>query len=160
MIDLFGGFFQQGYVTTDTERAVALYRERFGVSDWLIFDTSTVSADSHMLVALAWVGATQIELIQPLGDTPPLYAGLLPRDEEFAIRFHHMGYLTEDPAHQAALVAEVERQHLPIATRREGSGVVDLIYADFRPVLGHYCEFVLAYPKGKAFLDSVPRNPG
>lgn len=158
MIDLFGGFFQQGYVTTDTEQAVAFYRERFGVADWLIFDTSTMSADSSMIVALAWVGTVQIELIQPLGEMPPVYSGLLPEDGAFAIRFHHMGYLTDDPSRHAAIIAEVERQRLPIAVRREGTGVVDLIYADLRPLLGHYAEFVLAHPKGKAFLESVPQN--
>lgn len=157
MTGLLDGFFQQGYLTTDLDRAVALYRERFGAASFFTFDTSTMSAESPIKVGLAWIGGVMVELIEPLGPPAPVYAGHLPEDG-FAIRFHHMGYITEDPSKWQEGVAALEAQGMPVALKREGSGWIDLCYFDARATLGHHLEFVLAHPAGKEFLAQVPTN--
>jgi hypothetical protein len=111
-----------------------------------------------ILVGLAWVGAVMIELIQSVGEPSPVYAGLLPTDR-FAIRLHHFGYLSDSAAHWRSLITKLETCNIPIAFKREGSGLIDVLYADARPMLGHYLEYVLVLPAGKAFLDNVPHNP-
>lgn len=157
MTELLEGFFQQGYLTTDLDRAVALYGERLGVKRFFTFDTSAMSPEAPIRVGLAWAGGVMVELIEPIGLAAPVYAGHLP-PEGFAIRFHHMGYMIDEEAKWRDMVAALEGQGIPVALRRQGTGWIDFCYFDTRTMLGHLVEFVLAYPAGREFLAQVPRN--
>jgi hypothetical protein len=46
-------------------------------------------------VQIAYVGAIQFELIQPIVDPERLYKDFLPADGTFAMRFHHLGFNQE-----------------------------------------------------------------
>lgn len=149
--------FQLGYVTPDLDRAVALYAERFGVGEFLTFDTATMNPDAPpMRVGLAWTGEVMIELIEP-GADHPLYACAMP-DSGFAINLHHLGYLVHDEAGWKEALASLEAQGIPVVSRTSSGEMLDLVYADARPLLGHHLEVIWLKPQGRAFFDSVPRN--
>jgi len=156
-INLLSGFFQQGYLTTDIDRALAHYRDNLGVGQFHVFDTSASHPGSNLMVALGWVGNVMVELIQPRGEVPPVYADTLP-DEDFAIRFHHFGYLLPDRERYRATLAALEQQGLPVVQRREDTGSIDLCYFDARQSLGHHLEYVHLFPDGEAFFAQIPRN--
>jgi len=155
-INLFEGFFQLGYVTRSLEDAMTLCRDRFGIGDYHVIDASLVNPRSGNRVASAWVGDVMIELIEPRGETAPIYADYLPAGDD-AIRLHHHAYATRDVARYAALADEVHRQKLAMPLINKGSNLIDYFYADTRATIGHYLEFVLILPNAEALLDKVPR---
>jgi hypothetical protein len=155
-----GGFFQLGYVTNDIEKAIDLYAKQFGAPEWTTFDSGSMNPDNPYpsMIGLAWVGSVQVELIQPKATPAPLYAEAMPKSG-FGINIHHLGYILEDEAEWNAANAAVKSQELRVATHLKIDGVIELIYADARPLLGHYLEYVWLQPKGRKFLiDDVPRN--
>src|SRR5215213_47962 len=65
--------FQLGYATTDIEQARVVFAEDLGITDFLVrppavVDVATPAGSRRMelLLAFAFLGETQIELIQPL----------------------------------------------------------------------------------------------
>jgi len=157
-----GGFFQIGYVTTDLERSVDLYARRFGAPNWFTFDTGALNPDRPYasFVGLAWIGAVQVELIQPKNVEQPLYADAMPKGG-FGINLHHLGYLLDSEAEWDAATISLAALNIPVASRSTVEGVVEVLYADARPVLGHYLEYVWPQADGRKFLlDNVPRNRG
>jgi hypothetical protein len=154
--DLLQGFFQFGYVTTDLDAAMALYRDRFNVPEFLLLDVS--GAPSGFRVGLAWIGAAMVELIQP-GDEPrPLYAEALPKA---GIRLHHLGYRVHEAARWSGILAGLAAHDLPILRMQTPDpDCLECLYADARPQLGHYLEFVWTKAGKPDFFADVPRAPG
>lgn len=151
------GFFQQGYITNDLDQALKFYHDRLDVKKFFTFDTTPYAASHPNMVALAWAGGVQIELIQPIADPSPLYADHCPADG-FGIRFHHFGYMAEDPASWRAAIDRCLAGGLAMAHIVDGNEFVNFAYLDARPELGHFVELVLTYPAGKAFLEQIPHN--
>ncbi len=151
--------FQLGYVTPDLDRAVALYGEKFGVTDFLIFSSADMNPDAPdpIRVGLAWTGDIMIELIEP-GPDHPLYACAMPPQGEFGIQLHHLGYLVHDEAGWRDALASLEVQGSPVVSTTELPDRLQLVYADARPLLGHHLEIIWLKPGGAAFFDGVPRN--
>ena len=73
---------QVAYVTNDLDGAAALLEKEYGIPGFYKFDTSAVAqpGDPQLRIGLARVGGVEIELIEPLGDTPSVFAGVVPRD--------------------------------------------------------------------------------
>ena len=155
---LMNGFFQLGYVTPDLDAAIALYGERFGVKQFLTFDSRAFNPDADRIVrvGLAWTGEVMIELIEPVGEHP-LYASALP-EAGFAIRLHHLGYLVRDQAQWDEAMAALSDPATPIVVRSDPSDKLEYAYADARGLVGHHVEVVWLKPAGEPFFESVPRN--
>jgi len=152
------GFFQLGYVTCDLEKALEVYKTRFGVDKFMTFNTRDMNPDAehHVKVGLAWTGDVMIELIEAAGDHP-LYACAMPQNG-FGIQLHHMGYLVDDEAGWREALAWLEEQRLPVVSHTKSGTMLELVYADGRDAVGHHLEVIWAFPEGRAFLESVPRN--
>ncbi|MDB5447327.1 MAG: hypothetical protein JWQ97_2644 [Phenylobacterium sp.] len=152
------GFFQLGYVTSDLDQAIVLYGERFGVKQFLTFDSRAFNPDAERIVrvGLAWTGEVMIELIEPVGEHP-LYACALPQ-QGFGIQLHHLGYLVRDQAQWEAALAALSDPATPIVVRSDPSDMLEYAYADARGLVGHHVEIVWLKPTGEAFFESVPRN--
>jgi catechol 2,3-dioxygenase-like lactoylglutathione lyase family enzyme len=152
-------FFQLGYVTPDLAAAQALYKERLGVSQFLSFDTAerNPGAPNPLNVGLAWTGETMIELIEPRDGDHPLYACAMPQSG-FGIRLHHLGYLMYDRADYEEALGWLDAQRMPIVSHSKMEGMLELVYADARDLLGHHLEIIHMLPEGRAFFDSVPQN--
>lgn len=140
-------FSQIAYVTNDLDRALGVWRDQFDVPEFYVFNNDAPglisSAPFQLKIALANVGGTEIELIEPLGGTAPLHAEPLPEDGSFAICFHHVamrieGALADFEAHMASLDPALH-------TVVWGGSMGDLMryaYTDERRTLGHYVEHV------------------
>lgn len=149
------GYYQNGYVTHDLDRAMALAGQSLGLGPFTFFDVemilSTASGDqiSRVRVATAWAGAMQVELIQPVSGYVDPYLHVLPLDPDDAVpRLHHVAMRRNDPL---AMRREAEGMGLPIAFESE-SGGIGCIFIDARARLGHFLEFVTATDAGWEML--------
>src|SRR5690606_8615178 len=142
---------QNGYVTHDLDRALAILAERFGIAGLDIFDIDVPvsKADGErrlgMRLATGWLGGTNIEIMQPVsGHVAPLTA-MLPSDTSDPVpRFHHIAMRRDD---LDAMRAEIASSGLPVAYAGEPPGMV-FAYLDVRESLGHFIELVWKQPGG------------
>lgn len=149
-------FFQLGYVTRDLPRAMALWRTRYGIDDFLSFDSRDFAEPGatgpFVKVALAYHGDVMVELIQPDADDPGLYADALRADG--GVMLHHLGYLV-DEARFATL--ESDCAALGIATPIIRTSGVSYLYADTRADTGLFTELVFPGEQGERLFAAVPR---
>ena len=100
---MFKNVFQIAYVTTDLERAIAVFHDEQGVAEIAVFENFTLDVaggrDAVINVGLAYVGDVQLEIIEPVSGEVDLYRTWLPDD--FAVRHHHF-------CHRLDSVAELE----------------------------------------------------
>jgi len=156
---------QTAYVTNDMEQALAVFREQYDVSSFYVFANDApgmVQSDgSQMKIALALVGGVEIELIEPLGDTAPMFSAPLPNDGSFAIRFHHVAYRIEgDLSDFEAHMASIDPEKHPVIWSGSMGDVMRFAYTDERAVLGHYVEHVWMHPELRAQLaGAIPVFP-
>jgi hypothetical protein len=138
--------YQNAYVTRDIEKALDIFRTRYGVKDPKYFQAEVEVTTPHgkgvavNKVAFIWIGQLQYELIEPVSGPVDLYRAALP---DSGLRFHHICMRSFD---WEATLAEVERQKLPIVYRGDTSSGLKFIYADARDTLGHYLEFTSVPP--------------
>lgn len=143
---LLANHYQNAYVTRDIEKALDIFRERYGIPDPRYFqaevEVTTPKGTGLAInkVAFIWIGNLQYELIEPVSGPVDIYRDALP---EQGMRFHHICMRSHD---WDATLAEVERQKLPIVYRGDTSSGLKFIYADARDTLGHYLEFTSVPP--------------
>lgn len=143
------GHFQNAYVTRDLERSIELFKDAYGVDNFIHFEpdmevmTPEGPRRSISRAALGWVDSRfLIELIEPISGSVDIYSDFLPEDGH--PRFHHAAMRTHDwDDTRARLVAKGWRiameHHMP-----EG---LKFIYVDARQNLGHYLEYIWATPE-------------
>ena len=156
---------QVAYVTSDLDRALAVFRDDYDVPSFHVFANDTpglVQSDGARLrIALALVGGVEIELIEPQGDSAPLFSQALPGDGSFAIRFHHVairveGTLADFEAHMASL----DPARHPVVWHGAMGDVLRYAYTDERAVLGHFVEHVWMHPDLRAQMaGAIPVYP-
>jgi len=163
MIDAppYPGFFQVAYVTRDIERAQSLFSQTHGAHRFMemrdIHYETGPGRQAHCHVALAYVGAIEIELIQPIDGDVQIYRDGLPDEAGPVVRFHHLcrrfdtlaAYQTQLDGYRAAGRA------LPIVGKAEGIG--SYFYCDLRDELGHYLEGIYFDEGAADWLASIPR---
>jgi hypothetical protein len=144
---LFQGHYQNAYVTHDIDRAADWFTRRFGVEDYLRYDSDmTVETPQgteplQLRVAMVWSGHLQLEVIQPLGGCVEFYRDFLPRDRaDFVPRFHHVAVRRDRPE---GMREEFVRRDMPFVLEGEVPGLV-FGYADARVACGHYIEYCWA----------------
>ncbi|MGF7150210.1 hypothetical protein FHS96_003868 [Sphingomonas zeicaulis] len=155
MTHIFSGFFQFGYVTRELDAAIAAYRQRFGAIEFLINAPDPIDgvAPPTRRIALAYIDAVMIELIEPDPAQATIYDDALPtRTGDIAL--HHFGYLIDD---HEAMVARLQERGYAMPLAGSVPGALDYIYADTRAHLGHYSEFICLDEGGRAFFGAVPR---
>lgn len=138
---------QIAYVTTDLDRALAVWRDQFDVPSFYVFTNDMPGLESshpfQLKIALAHVGGVEIELIEPLHGSAPLHAAPLPTDGSFAMRFHHVamrveGSLADFEAHMAGLDPALH----PVVWSGRMGDLMRFAYTDERATLGHHIEHV------------------
>lgn len=136
--------FQLAYVTRDLTRARASLSQAMGLTGWAVVPATGVDlqipagATMSMKVEVAWTGAWQIELIEPMAGATGIYEqGLPPGD---GVAFHHVGALIpgtrDDWDRFRATIADAA-----IAIEG-GRSQMRFIYVDERDTLGHFIEYV------------------
>jgi hypothetical protein len=155
---LLDGFFQLGYVTRDLDAAIANFGERFGPAEFQVIPGSPQYPHTRR-IALSWIGDTMTELIEPNPSVSSLYLESLPAASG-DVRFHHIGCLIDD---YPAMLRRLEERGHPIAMALSYGETLDCCYADLRPQLGHYLEYIRLGDEGRKWFTSVPgyrRFPG
>lgn len=147
--------FQVAYITNDLDRTLALFRERYRVTEFQSIE-SELAGGGWLRVELAWIGGMMIELMQAGGPGSDLYNKRLPADG-FAIQMHHLGYLIHDQAQWDALDAEVARSGRTIELKNSIEGLLSWCFVK-APELGHYLEYIFPEAGGVAFLQSIPAS--
>lgn len=141
------------WVTNDLETALAIFTKRYGVGDYSFIEGPSPEG-GHIKVAFAWAGGQILEIIRAEGPGFEFYNEMLP-DGEFAIRFHHLGFLVEDDAGWKQLERELQDGKWPIAYSTLTGDFIDAYYIH-APELGHYLEYVRSFEAGNHFYNAVP----
>jgi hypothetical protein len=149
-------YYQNTYVTTDWRRTMAEIGAIHGIGGYMempdaAFDTGEGrKAVAHF--ALAYKGALQFEIIQPLSGDVAVYQWGLPADG-YGTHFHHIGrHFADRAAFDAEIVAAKARWAMPVAWDTMGGTYA---YFDAREDFGHFIEY-FCFPVG-SHLDAVPR---
>ena len=141
------------WVTNDLERALEILRGRYGIRNFSFIEGDSPEG-GHIKVAFAWAGGQVLEIICASGPGFGFYNEVLP-DGEFAIRFHHLGFLIEDDAAWRQLEEELRESGLPIVFSTVTGDFIDAHYIKAEE-LGHYLEYVRPFGAGDKFYDAVP----
>jgi len=151
---------QIAYVTNDMDKALEVFARDYNVtSSFTLSDGRgpALPGGLRMRIALANVNGVELELIQPMPDSPKnLYSDVLPEDGHFVLVFHHICSRIDGPMenwdrHRASLDETVH----PIAFEGALGDVLRFVYTDERDRLGHYLEHVWMAPE---ILDQMAKN--
>ncbi len=153
--DTLSALFQTAYVTNDLERAAEVVGNNYGIPDFYMSDIYEVphvdGGAARIRVALAWVGSTQLELIQPMGGRDEVYRDFLPK-EDFGVRHHHFCGRIATREDFAAAQEEFAASGQRILYRMMSERLC-AFYADTLSILGHYLEYVWLSDDGPLTLD-------
>lgn len=156
---------QLAYVTNDLDRAMAVLKDAYGVPGFFEFSNVKPGEDAAgrpvLKIALAVVGGVEIELIEPVGDSAPLFSDALPGGEDLAIRFHHVASRIDGPlAHWEAHVASLDLARHPVVFEGAVGDRLRFMYTDETATLGHFVEHVWMSPELLSQMrDLVPSYP-
>lgn len=146
--------FQIAYVTNDIDRAVAIFRDRFGVGEFRANDNE-LPGGARVGVRSVWIGKMMYEICYGVGPGMELYTDWAPPGGEFVLKFHHFGYLIPDQRAWDALEREIERGNWTLRTRSDIPGFFRGCYVEV-PELGHFLEFVLPGPGLLERMNATP----
>ncbi len=159
-VPLLSGFFQICYVTRDLNAGMRQLGATHGIERFRVKrDVGSMPGMPGMVIhqAHVYIGAVQIEIIQPAGGDDGLYRDFCAADEG-AMRFHHFGMWIDDAAEYRGLRAALEEQNIPVVFETLIPNVGGAIYADTRARFGHYLEYVHLVPDVKrSYYADVPK---
>lgn len=157
---LLTGFFQIGYATNDLDKALALFRDKYDMGPFAEIRNIPVQGPNNTDLlanfALAYKGDTMIELIQPVEGDTSMFDHVLP-NSDFAVRHHHFAYCLDSMEQLNEAEAKMRAQDIAIPVQGNGMEQVFFFYADTRPWLGHYSEYLTLTDKGRATYAQLPR---
>lgn len=153
MLESFAGkFVQDAYVTSDFDAALAQVGSLFGIRRW--FQLRDLALDigggriCHQHVALAMLGAVQIEVIAPIGGDDTVYRQVLAEDAGLQIVPHHAALLIDSLDEMAAIRAHAQERQIPVPIDGSAAGGTHFLYIDVRSSIGRHLEFIY-YPPGR-----------
>jgi hypothetical protein len=162
---MYPGYYQNAYVTTDVDRAMEQLNRAYRIKDWAVlrdFSYAPLPGKSlKMVCALAYVGDTQFEIIQPISGDDEFYRTLFD-GPGFQLKFHHycICFDTAEQYHEHRAYLKNLGVAMPVDVTPDdmGTGLALASYADFRDILGHYLEYVWFTQAGLDWMASIPRN--
>lgn len=154
------GLFQLGYVCNDFERGMAVMKAETGIRDFLVVEHIVIhevsGAPITMTVAMAYLGDTMIELIEPEAGRIDFYTNIL-KPDGFDLRFHHLGVLQdslEDYERTLASTVAAGNDHVLDGVFGNGSRF-SYVRSDG---LNHHLEYVWLNQADQGFFNEVPRQ--
>ncbi len=147
--------FQIAYATNDIERAMQIFRERFGISAFKRLEGQLLQG-GHIRIELAWLGGTMYELLTASGPGSEVFMQNIPSDA-FTIRHHHLGFLINNEEEWNGMLASIERNGWRILSKNSTAGFMRTCIVEI-PELGHCFEYLFPEAAGLAFFESVPSN--
>jgi hypothetical protein len=160
----FGGFYQSAYVTNDLEQALAVFKDIYGVPEFLVLDADYPVkyrggvGQMKLRLALANLNGVQIEVIEGGEGCIDLYREGLP-DSGFAVVHHHLAVAVEgDFERWKQWRAEVGAGDRAVVLEGDLGQGAQFLYLDDKRRLGHYTEYLWQAPEGKKAMDAaIPR---
>jgi hypothetical protein len=152
--------FQLAYVTQDIERAMAEMGAAFGIGEFQVnrdVPIATGNGTAYCHFALAFLGAQQIELIEPAGGVDAVYRDALQPGRVAVL--HHLGFLVPTETAWQATLRRIEAEDAPVPVRGSFEDLMHYAYVDRRDLCGHYLEYMYATPAGVGMFDAVPCFP-
>jgi hypothetical protein len=162
-LGLFAGFYQNGYVTNDLDRAIDVFASRYGVARFAVTRARPIELEGgamlHLDMAMGFVGPVQYEILQPAGGADGIYRRALEGGGEgFKLRFHHHAYLVASPEDLLARRRCLEAGGHPIVLCGGRPGANQFFYADATATLGHHLEYLYICPERMSVHANMPRN--
>jgi catechol 2,3-dioxygenase-like lactoylglutathione lyase family enzyme len=133
--------FQLGYVTNDMPRALAIFRDRFGISRWRENDAD-LPGGGRVSTRTVWIGAMMFEIALGFGENMECFSDFAPPGGEFVLKFHHFGYLVPDEASWAVLEGQMADSGLKVIKPSDMPGYVKTCFLEV-PELDHLLEYIL-----------------
>jgi hypothetical protein len=159
----FGGFYQNAYVTTDLDQALKVFREVYGVPEFLVMPTDMPigyrggPGRLHLRLALANLNGVQIEVIQGLEGCVDLYREGLPA-EGFGLIHHHVAMRVTGPREAwDRWAAETAASDRGFVLQGDMGDVAQFAYVDDKRRLGHYTEYFWSADGGAGLDAVIPR---
>lgn len=157
-------FCQLGYVTRDLDAAMAHLKSRSGIREFAVYDADLDVIvggrpdRARIKVALANIGATQVEIIEPVEGAVEIYRDRAPASDVF---LHHVASLVpggEADWEQAlaGLRANGERLAIEGEGGRAWGTLTRFAYVDARDRLGHFVELIWRSPGAQAAHEALP----
>ena len=148
--------FQIGIIVPDIHKAIAFFKEKLGVSEFLFIENSKLQDETYLgkpaplsqHLAFGWCGDTQIELIQPLTGVST-YSEFLEHNPQGGI--HH--YAIEVPDYAQGLRDMEARGFTLVQDGRHNE--TRFAYFDTTGVIGTLTEIVYLQPEEKAYVQSL-----
>jgi hypothetical protein len=157
---------QVAYVTNDLDAAIKLFEQDYAAPGFFVFNNVATGAarlgEPELRIALAHVNGVEIELIEPVGDSAPLFKAPLKPGPELHIDFHHVAIRIEGPIENwERHAASIDTVRHPIVYHGGLGEDLRYFYTDERDRLGHYVEHVWMSPGVLAQIAAArPRFPG
>lgn len=159
----FPGFYQFTYITNDFDRAKAILRDLHGTQEFMEMTPLEVQLNDNkparMNCALSYVGAMEIEVMNPVDGAVQIYTDMMPEDG-FILRHHHISRLFADYDTFEQRGREFAAMgHPPIADNLPGRRDTSrFYYVDCREETGHYLESAIFDPDIRQWIDTIPRR--
>jgi len=144
---------QVGFVVADVEKAAREWVRLTGAGPFFVgsfrmddcfYRGRTVSMD--ITTALAYLGDTQIQLVQPNGDGPNIFSELLAQTSNPGGVFHHIHLLTDDVARE---IARFRAQEVEMVSYSEVAGVLKVAIFDTIATLGGLLQYYQFNPSSQ-----------
>jgi len=159
----FGGFYQNAYVTNDLDQALEVFRQTYGVPEFLVMPSDlTLSYRGglgrlHVRLALANLNGVQIEVIEAQEGCIDLYREGLP-ENGFGLAHHHVAMRVKGGR------ADWDRWRAEAAAGDRGfvlegdlGDTAQFAYLDDKRRLGHYTEYFWSADGGAGLDAVIPR---
>jgi methylmalonyl-CoA/ethylmalonyl-CoA epimerase len=150
------GVFQMGIVVPDIHKAMAFFKGKLGVPEFLFIEKPELQDETYLgkpaplglHLAFGWCGDTQVELIQPITGVST-YSEFLKHNPKGGM--HHYGIEVPNYANG---VKEMESQGYTLvqAGRHDET---KFAYFDTTGVIGTLTEIVYLQPEERAFMHSL-----
>ncbi len=147
---------QAAYVTSDLDRAIKLFEERYSVNEFLEMRDVELGALGTLDIAMAYLGDTMIEIIAPGKDAAAMFRGDHLDFDKRALEFHHVAVVLDSKEEFEAAKADALSSGLKIVAEADHE-VLDFFYVDTTEDLGHYVEYMFLHDVGKAVFGTIPR---
>lgn len=147
--------FQIAYATTDMDRALALFGERFGVKAFRRLE-GELPAGGRIRMEIGWAGGVMYELLWAEGPGPDVFRRGLP-SEGFAINPHHLGYYVPTAEAWEAVQKEVADAGFKLLHSTDVPGFLKAIIVE-APGVGQLLEYIYPEAGGVQFFETAPSN--
>jgi methylmalonyl-CoA/ethylmalonyl-CoA epimerase len=153
------GVFQIGFVVPDIHKAMAFFKDKLGVPEFLFIEQPELQDETYLgkpaplrlHLAFGWCGDTQVELIQPIAGVST-YSKFLDRNAKGGM--HH--YAIEDGDYAQGVKDMASRGFALVQSGRHNE--TRFGYFDTTAEIGALTELVYLQAEEKAFMHGLKRK--